>query len=165
MATQGRERIQRQNTARSGQFISGNTVRVGQTIPDRHRRPLEEVPQPRISNTTRKNREKARYMNLGYVLFLTIALLASGVILSNYLGLQADITNSVARIAQLEQELNNLRMSNDDEYNRITNSIDLEEIKRIALQELGMTYADEGQIIDYTSTRDDYVRQIADLPE
>ncbi len=104
-------------------------------------------------------------MNLGYVFFLAMALMISGVILSVYLGLQADVTNSITNIARLEKELYDLQLDNDEEYSRITNSIDLEEIKRIAIQELGMGYATEGQIIDFTGSKNDYVRQVADLPE
>ena len=36
---------------------------------------------------------------------------------------------------------------------------DLEEIKRIAISELGMTYAEEGQIILYSSAGTDYMRR------
>lgn len=162
MATRGREKGERRREAEYG-LIHGNTVRAGQGGAQRYR--LEAAPAPKLSHTTRKNRDKARHMNMGYVLFLSMALLFSGIILSNYLGLQADITNSIANIADLKQELNNLRMANDDEYNRIANSIDLEEIRQIAIQELGMIYAQEGQIVDYAGSRDDYVRQIAAIPD
>lgn len=48
---------------------------------------------------------------------------------------------------------------NDEEYSRITSNINLEEIKRIAIGELGMTYATEGQVIPYESNSNDYMRQ------
>ena len=47
----------------------------------------------------------------------------------------------------MESELNSLKLSNDEEYSRITSNINLEEVKRIAIGELGMTYAAEGQVI------------------
>ncbi len=162
MAAQGR--VQAYNRSRYGQ-VYGNTVRKQQTVPGRRPARITAVPAVRLSNTTRKNRDKARYMNLGYVFFLAMALMISGVILSVYLGLQADVTNSITNIARLEKELYDLQLDNDEEYSRITNSIDLEEIKRIAIQELGMGYATEGQIIDFTGSKNDYVRQVADLPE
>ena len=44
--------------------------------------------------------------------------------------------------------------------------MDLEEVKRVAIQELGMKYAEEGQIIVYSDEgAEDYVRQIAQIPE
>ena len=104
-------------------------------------------------------------MNAGYVAFLCMALIATGIILINYIGLQSDITNSVQHISALESELNDLKLANDEEYSRITSSVDLEEIKRIAIQELGMQYAEEGQVVTFASENSDYVKQMADIPQ
>ena len=49
---------------------------------------------------------------------------------------------------------------NDQEYNRIISSINLEEVRRIAMGELGMVYAEEGQIITYEGNRSDYMRKV-----
>ena len=113
-------------------------------------------PQPAV----RKNREKAHHMSAGYVIFLVAALCAAAFILVNYIQLQADLTNLTKGVATKQSELNSLRSANDEKYNRIMNSIDLEEIKRIAIGELGMTYAKEGQIILYADEGDDYMRQV-----
>ena len=78
--------------------------------------------------------------------------------------MQADITTQVETIARLESELNSLRLANDEELTRINSSVDLEEIKRIAIGELGMVYATEGQIVNYTNEGSDYVRQLGDIP-
>ena len=128
-------------------------------------REIEQRPKKRLSNTARRNREKAEHMNFGYVLFLSLALFATGWILVGYIGLQSDITNSIKHISVLEKELNNLKLANDEEYNRITSNIDLEEVRRIAIEELGMQYAKEGQIINFTSENSDYVKQMASIPE
>ena len=40
----------------------------------------------------------------------------------------------------------------------------VEEIKAIAIGELGMTYAGEGQIVTIADNDQDYVHQVADLP-
>lgn len=145
--------------AAAGRYIQGNTVRKPDVT-----REIERKPRKRLSNTTRKNREKAEHMSAGYVLFLSIALIATGWILINYIKLQSDITNSIQQISSLESELNDLKLANDEEYNRITSSIDLEEVRRIAIQELGMTYAKEGQIVKFTSENNDYVKQISSIP-
>ena len=43
--------------------------------------------------------------------------------------------------------------------------MDLEEVKRIAMQELGMRYAEEGQIIRFSGEGSDYIRQVGDIPD
>ena len=115
---------------------------------------------PRIlSNETRHNREKARHMNIGYVLFLVAALFLCAMILINYIQSQAELTAKISEISQLEKELNTIKRSNDEEMKRLESSTDLEEIKRRAISELGMVYANENQIIIYQSPDQDYMRK------
>lgn len=104
-------------------------------------------------------------MNPGYVLFLMGALMLTGFVLIGYIRLQSDITNSTKNISRLESQLNTLKLENDEEYSRVQSAVDLEEIKRIAIQELGMTYAKEGQVVEFSAEGNDYVRQVADLPQ
>lgn len=156
----GYNQRQQTYTTRGGVYVQGNTAR----------RLEEELyapgqPKKQLSNTTRKNREKAHHMSLGYVFFLSMAMILAGAILTWYLSLQSDITNSIKNISSLESQLNALKLENDEEYSRITSNIDLEEVKRIAIQELGMKYAKEGQIITFSGEGSDYVRQVADIPE
>lgn len=149
-------RTTRQNTY----YVQGNTVRKAQPV-----RQTPERPKKKVNNSIRKNRERAKHMNAGYVLFLSTALIAAGMILVYYIGLQSDITNSVRHIAALERQLNDLKVANEENYSRINSSVDLEEIRRIAIQELGMQYAGEGQIISFASENSDYVKQMAEIPK
>lgn len=141
-------------------YVHGNTVR--NIRPER--RP-DERQKKKVNNTVRRNRERAKHMSPGYVLFLGAALAATAVILVYYIGLQSDITNSVKHIATLERQLNALKVANEENYSRITSAVDLEEIRRIAIQELGMQYAQEGQIISFVSESSDYVKQMAEIPQ
>lgn len=145
---------------RNAYYVHGNTVRNIQ--PERR---TTEAPKKKVNNTVRRNRERAKHMSAGYVLFLWAALVATGIILVYYIGLQSDITNSVKHISTLERQLNDLKVANEEDYSRITSSVDLEEIRRIAIQELGMQYAQEGQIISFASENSDYVKQMAEIPK
>ena len=58
-----------------------------------------------------------------------------------------------------------LKLENDENYSRIDSSINLEEVKRIAIQELGMRYAEEGQIVTFSGEGSDYVRQTGEIPD
>ncbi|MBO4980411.1 MAG: LapA family protein [Lachnospiraceae bacterium] len=141
---------------RTSTYIYGNTARNLDI-----RRQINEEPRRQLSHEARKNREKAHHMSLGYVVFLIGALAVCAFILINYVQMQSELTNKTKEVAKLESRLNTLKLENDENYNRITSSIDLEEIKRVAIGELGMTYAREGQIITYSNAGNDYMRYVA----
>ena len=103
-------------------------------------------------------------MNIGYVAFLAVALCVASVILIGYIRLQADNTAALESIARKESQLNALRLANDEEYSRIISSVDLGYVKNVAINELGMQYAQEGQIVEVETQGDDYVRQHRDMP-
>ena len=140
-------------------YIYDNTARDLQV-----RRQMEE-PRRQLSHETRKNREKARHMSIGYVTFLMVALVACAFFLVNYIQMQSQLTTKITEVSRMESELNALKLSNDEEYSRITSSVNLEEIKKIAIGELGMVYAQEGQIVYYNNEGSDYVRQFGDIPK
>lgn len=153
--TERRHTAKRENYA----YIQGNTARKLNVA--------EEIQQPsaskQLSHSTRRNRERALYMNLGNVLFLAAALTCAAFVLMSYIRIQADITVCLENIAKLESTLNDMKLSNDEEYNRAVCSVDLEEIRRVAIGELGMRYAKEGQIINVSGEGSDYVRQLAEI--
>ena len=106
-----------------------------------------------------------RGAGIGYVLFVAAALAFTAVILMQYISLRSDVTNKLKNISTLETQLNELRLDNDATYSRINSNMDLEQIRDTAINELGMTYAKEGQIETFTSENGDYVRQIAKIDE
>ena len=166
MAVNARER--NKSAYRSSVYVHGNTAARRQAqeekrlyvVPDRQQRGVRHP-----AKNVRRNRENALYMNIGYVLFLAAALVAAAFILTGYLTLQADITSSIKNISKMESTLNELKLTNDENYSRITSSVDLEEVKRIAIQELGMCYAKEGQIVTFHGEGSDYVRQTGEIPD
>ena len=131
---------QRQNyqgTKVKQMYIDGNTVRKI----DIEERPVRKKP---TNRQTRENRRKdarrATAISFGY-LFVMMAFIALGcVILISYVNLQSDITNRIDHISSMESELNSLRQENDETYTKIMSEVDLEEIKKIAIGELGMKY-------------------------
>jgi cell division protein FtsB len=149
----------RQTSYRRDAYVYGNTVRKLQPAPVRENAPVPK----RLSNTARKNRDRAAHMNPGYILFLTISMMITGYFCIQYLQLQADITNRVQNVAKLESQYNELKLANDETESRLKDAVGLEEIKKRAMEELGMQYAKEDQIVIYTSEESDYVRQYADI--
>ena len=142
-------------------YIEGNTVRKIKAA--------EEIQKPIERRESReqakRKQQNALRMNLGYMAFLVGALVVSAVILMSYISLQSDIIIATKRVASLESELNNLKLSNDEDYARAASSVDLEQIRSIAIGELGMKYAKQGQIINVSGEGNDYVRQLAEIQQ
>lgn len=136
------------------EYIYDNTARKLDVV-----RELETAPKKKQSREVGRNRAKAHVMSLGYVVFLVAALFVCGYVLANYVQLTSEVTAKSRRIAALESELNTMRVENDEAYNRIVTNIDLEKIREIAISELGMTYANENQIVIYESVGMDYMRK------
>jgi cell division protein FtsL len=104
-------------------------------------------------------------MSKGYVAFLTLCVALSAFFAVTYVKVQADVTQRMKTIASLESQITDLRADNDANYKRITTSVDLNEIKDIAMNQLGMTYASEDQIIYYSVENSNYMDQYSDIPE
>ena len=108
---------------------------------------------------------KPQHMNKGYVVFLAVAAFVTLIACTQYLQLQSEITNRSERITALQQELANRKEANTTRYNAIVNSINLEEVRERAMNDLGMVYAQEEQVITYKNPANVSVRQYADIPE
>jgi len=143
--------------------VEGNTVRKYNNDFDVVRE-LQREPKKQVDKQTRRNREKARFMNFGHVAFLLTCVGMVGVLLYGYLTLQSANTAAAAEVAALESQLNAMKLDNEEEYSRIMSSVNLEEIKVRAIEELGMQYAQEGQVIEVPCATDDYVRQYQVMP-
>lgn len=154
-----RRRERSYNQYQMNAYVDGNTVRKLQTAPKR-----ENQARSAVSSATRKNREKALQMNMSYVLFLTVAAVVTVFVCINYLKLQAQNTAYQKTVTAKGVQLSEMKLENDSEYNRIVSSVDLEHVKDVAMNELGMVYASEKQIRTYNSIQSDYVKQYQDIP-
>ena len=54
---------------------------------------------------------------------------------------------------------------NDAAYSKAIVSVDLDKIRDIAINELGMVYANQDQIVTYEKQDKDYVRQYEEVPK
>lgn len=124
-------------------------------------REFEQAP---LHNPTPKVHAKNAPINFGYVFVMIVAIVLMCGTLIMYVNMQADIINRVNNIASMEKELNTLRLANDETYTKIVSGVDLEKIKYIAITELGMTYAGEGQVITYSGNESDYCIQYSNIP-
>ena len=149
------------NSSKNYHYIDGRAVRKLQTTQTEREHKRSGIRTQSVLRT----KVKAVPMNKGYIAVVAAAFLIVCGVLMSYVKIQSDITNHINNISELESKLNELRLANDETYTKIMSSVDLEEIKRIAVNELGMKYAKEGQVVQYTGEGNDYVRQYGEVPE
>ena len=182
----------RKNNARvnRGMYVEGNTVRRIAEVPDRRRQPgrqqpgrrkqtdrnrrsVQAAPAPaavpkqkrQLSEAAQKNRQKATAMNWGFVVFLAVVCTAILFCSVNYLRYKSEITARMRSVANLEEELAQLKEDNDAYYSQVTSNVDLNKIKKTAIGHLGMRYPSDDQTVSYSTSGNSYVRQYQDVPD
>lgn len=134
-------------------YISGNVVRKEPIVTQPSKQPVQ------------KKHDKARQLNRGYVAFLAIASIVAMFMCVQYLRLQSEITQRSKHITSMQKDLANAKEANTTKYNAIINTMNLEEIRDIAMNEFGMVYAEAEQIITYQSPTGTTMLQYANIPE
>ena len=140
------------------EVVDGNTVRIETASPQIRERELRRT-------QVEHNRQRALSMNLHYVLFMTIAAVAVVAICIFYLRLQATSTKLQKKTVSLQTQLQDLQIENDIVYNEIVSGVDLEQVRKVATEDLGMTYPTQDQIVTYSAASSDYVKQYEEIPD
>ena len=140
-------------TDRRSAYVYGNAVPKPSYEPEHRQERSPSEPKKRTSTRVRRNRRKARSMNRAYMIFLTVAAVV------------ALITSRTENITKLQEELAQLKETNNTKYNSIMDSVNLEEISKKAQEELGMVPASSDEIVTYDSPATDYVEQKEAVPE
>lgn len=157
-------------------YIDGNVVRnlqaqqrkeqVHQEYIERREEERERRNRQRQARfATQRNKERALQISPGYVLFLAATIGVMVVVFACYLQLQSDLNKRVQNVAALETELLNLRNDNDAQEKKISNSVNLDNIRQRAMNELGMVYPQKEQIEYFEVENSDYMNQYEDIPE
>lgn len=163
-----------------GMYVDGNAVRRLQEVPARPyqapgvqtaRRVRENMPerpaaQPRqLSREAQRNREKAKSMGRGFVVFLAAVSVAVLFCCVNYLQLKSELTGKIKTVASLETELSQIKEDNNAYESQVTSDVDLNTIKKLAIGRLEMNYPKDDQKKTYTMPSNSYVRQYQEVPE
>ena len=143
-----------------GAYVQGNVVRK-ETTPVSTRTRTQSM----TKQHTRATRRQVLHMNKGYVMFLAIAAVVALFACVQYLQLQSDITERSQYITSLQRELSDAKEENTTRYNVIMNSMNLQEIRDIAMNEFGMTYVEPEQVVKYQSPDGSSVKQYWGIPK
>lgn len=150
----------KRRTTTYGTEVQGNVARALYAVPERHERGNGPVEVPR-----RKHKRESDTLSIPYCIFLAVACVLTLTLGAYYLQQQALATSSQKKIASLESTLAEKKKENADELNRIETSINLEEIRDIAINELGMVYATQDNVVLYENISENYVSQYEDVPQ
>ena len=143
----------------------------GNTMPDQTPGPAERPEQDnrqsgkKPSAQVRKNQRNAMRMNMPYVMFLAVSAVIALFLCVSYLQLQSEVTQRAKNINLLNQKIANVKEENMAKYNSALDSIDMNEIHRRAVEDLGMVHVREDQIIRYKDPSGAYVKQYENIPE
>ena len=151
-------------------YVNGSTVRQLEAQPVRRERIdrtkiQEEQKKKRRRNAAKRNRERALHMSRGYVAFLTLCVGVVAIAAVSLVQIQSQVTQRMEHIAALESQITDLKADNDARYKEIVTSVDLDYIKDVAMNQLGMQYATEDQIIYYSVENNNFMDQYSDIPE
>lgn len=125
----------------------------------------EEEAKNRRERAVRRNQMRALSLSRGYVTFLTIAGIITAGMSVTYVKLQSDMTAHMKSIAKLESQLADVTTDNAAAEKRLSTAGDLRYIKEVAINQFGMGYASEGQVVYYSVDNSDYMNQYADIPD
>ena len=140
--------------------VQGNVARQMYAVPERRENPQGPVVVP-----SRRRKQERTTLSIPYCVFLAVACVLTLSLGAYYLEQQALATSSQKKIASLESELAELKKENADDLNRIETSVNLEEIRDIAINELGMVYATQENVVLYKNTSQNYVSQYENVPQ
>ncbi len=152
-------------------YVNGSTVRELEAQPVRRpqrpdRRKIEEEQRKKHRrNAARRNRERALCMNKGYVMFLSACVVVVAFAAVSLIQMQSQVSQRMKNIASLESQITDLKADNDARYKEIVTSVDLEYIKDVAMNQLGMNYATEEQVIYFSVENNNFMDQYSDIPE
>ena len=151
-------------------YVNGNTARQLNAQPVRKERiDRTKIEEERLKKSrrdaARRNRERAMYMSPTRVMFLSACVGLSVFAAVSLVQIQAQTTQRMKHIASLESQLTDLRADNDAKYKEIVTSVDLNYIKDVAINELGMTYASEEQVVYFSIENENFMDQYNDIPE
>ena len=150
--------------SKAGQaYMYGNVVTKPEYTPNKKKTSAKS--KKKVSRQVQKNRNRALRMNGAYVVFLTIAATIVLLLCVNYVRLQSEVTKHSKNVTALQEKLADMKEENTTKYNAVVDSVNLDEIRERAINELGMTYATPDQIVEYDNPAADYVKQYENIPK
>jgi cell division protein FtsL len=149
---------QRQRASYHHEYVYGNAV----SLPDYHPEvlPQEKRDKPlkkRLDPQIKRNRRRAQSLSTGYSAYLLAVSVIVVAICIFYLQLQSENMRRSNNVANLRNQLTEITEQNNNVYQSIIRSIDLEYIRFRAVHEFGMVNMTSDLVIEYQNPNSGYV--------
>lgn len=145
-------------------YISDNVVRKPRFEADPEIE-FDHRKQTQLHRERRRKQQMAREMNKGYIAFLIGCVAIVFTVVAMNLSLISQTTTAKDTITSLENQVADLKSTNDEIESNMNSNLNVEEIRRVAIEELGMVYATQNQVVLYNCEESEYVRQYESIPE
>ena len=138
-------------------YVDGNTVRRLETLPEyRPERKIEKAPRPK--------RRPDPKMDLLSVVVIAACVITSLWICFGFLQTQMELNSINKTVLSLEKNVIEIQAENTATYEKINDSVDLNQIYKEATNRLGMVRAESGQVYTYSNEISNTVRQYGEIP-
>ena len=135
---------------------------------EREQRAREEeqrlLAEAQAESLARAERSLARNLDMFSLIFLVAVIAVTIYTMVSFLTVNSDDTNMSKQVVALEREIIDMENINEAAMAKANASVDLNEVYRIATEELGMVHASQNRVISYESTNSDFVRQYSGVP-
>lgn len=151
-------------------YIEGNTARKRDVsyqyaLPDYDAPERQKRQAPRPERQVRSNPRVLTGINKASLFVLTMAIAATLYCCIEFIMLQNEVSKMEGDIIAMERSLITMRNENDAAYEQIEMAFDLDYVYNVAINELGMVYPNNNEVITFEKATESYVRQYADIPD
>jgi len=159
--------VKRQRISYQQEYMYGNVAPLPDYHPEAEPR-KEEVPgkppKGRLDPQIKRNRRRAQSISTGYSIYLLAVSVIVVVACIFYLQLQSENMRRANNVNNLRNQLTEITEQNNTVYQSISRSIDIEHIKMIAIEELGMVNVTSEMVIEYQNPSNSYVILHNEIP-
>lgn len=145
-------------------MVDGTAARQLQVVPD-YEREQEQVVQPEVTERPRRAPKVSHGIDFVSMSLLVAAMAITLYLCYNYLQVQGNIVQLKRDVAVLEQELNTLLDENSALEEGLNGQIDWDVVYSTAINEFGMVYPNNNEVVTYKSAKKGHVIQYKDIPE
>jgi len=151
--------------------FDGNAVRERNRKLDIQREQRRKEDARRTARENRANASRIRKLekSLGINLFSCIMLVGAAIVMFSLcfkvIQIGNDIDDIDKAVVTTQNQISDLKVSNNSAYQEINATVDLREVYKVATKDLGMVFATDNQIITYEDNEAAYVRQYKTIPK